>query len=392
MSETDKDFEGLSRRGFLLRAGAGLAAASIAAQATRARAEQTTVTLNRKSLPETEKVGWAIAGIGNFAQGPILKNIKNCALTRVTGLVTRDPDGKGKRVAAEYGVDEAAVVNLENMHKLADRKDIDVVYVITPNGLHRDYALAALKAGKHVFCEKPFANTSAECQEMIDAAKAAGKLLGLGYRVQFDPHNIHAINAIDRGDIGKVKYIAGEFGFNLNTDHPAGAWRANKALAGGGSLMDIGVYGVNAARFLTQEEPVAIRGHVYSTPGDPRFAEIEETAIFTFEFASGVQFQGISSYGISGGNRFRAVGDAGWLDLEPAIAYEGARMTLKTKGRPQELPGEESNMFVAMMDDFSDAVRNGGQARSTGEDGLLDVRYMEAIYESAKNGGCRIEL
>jgi len=336
---------------------------------------------------DKQKVGWAIAGIGNFAKGPVLHNIGKCQHTAVRGFVTRDPEGKGQKFAKEYNVDPAAVVRLEDMQKLADRKDIEVVYVITPNALHKEYCLAAIKAGKHVFCEKPFAPTEADCQEIIDAAKSAGKLIGLGYRMRFDATNIAAIDLLKKKELGRLKFITGEFGFNVNTNTPAGKWRCERELSGGGSLVDIGVYGVNAARFLTGEEPVEITGQTFSTPGDPRFDTVEETAMFTFKFPSGVLFQATSSYGITGMNRLRAVGDGGWLDMEPAIAYEGAKMRLKTKGEPQEIPVEATNQFALEMDDFSQAVRENRPARSTGETGLLDVRYMEAIYKSAKDGG-----
>ncbi len=380
-----------SRRQFLTAAGLGLAASVIST--SRASAQETTASAQQHTpVPESEKIGWAIAGIGNFARGPILNNIGHCRHTTVRGFVTRDPEGKGREFGDKYKVNPAAIVNLENMHRLADRDDIQVVYVITPNGLHKDYSLAALKAGKHVFCEKPFAPSEADCQEILDAAKAAGKLVGLGYRVRFDAANKRAIEAVRNNELGRIKYLSGEFGFNLNTDHPPGAWRANMELAGGGSLADIGVYGVNAARFLTGEEPFEISGQIISTPDDPRFTEVEETALFEFKFPSGIVFQGLSSYGIVGQGRIRTVGDAGWFDMEPAIAYEGAKIRLSKKSPAQSLELEQTNQFADMMDDFSLAVKENRPARSTGQDGLLDVRYIEAIYKSAKNGGQVIKL
>lgn len=378
----------MNRRKFLASTGLALGMAALPAFA---RAQETTATETAEALPEDQKVGWAIAGLGNFATGPILKSIHECKHTRVTGLVTRDPEGKGQKIAAEYKVDPAAVVNLENMDKLADRKDIDVVYVITPNVLHLDYCLAAIKAGKHVFCEKPFAGSEADCQAILDAAEKAGKLVGLGYRMRFDPANISAIQILKDKGLGALKTLSGEFGFNVNTSSPAGEWRVDKERSGGGSLMDIGVYGVNAARFLTGEEPNEISGHVFATPGDPRFTEVEETAMFRFSFPSGVQFQAISSYGITGVNRVRAIGSTGWLDMEPAISYEGAKMKRSGKGG-NDISFDKTNHFALMMDDFSQAVREGRPARSTGMDGLLDVRYMEAIYKSASEGGKSIKL
>lgn len=375
---------GFSRRDFLASAALGMAAATVLST-DNASAQDTA-----KDAPvdKSKAIGWAVAGLGNFALGQILPRMKKCSLTKITGLITRDPDGKGKKIAEEYGVDLAAVVNLENMQKLADRKDIEVVYVITPNGLHKEYVLAALKAGKHVFCEKPFATNEADCQEMVDAAKKAGKLLGLGYRCHFDAYNNAVVKALRDGEVGKIKLITGEFGFNVNVNVPHGKWRVDKKLAGGGPLPDIGVYAVNAARFLTGEEPSAASGLIYSSD-DPRFKEVEETCMFQFQFPSGIQAQFASSYSISGSNRYRVVGTKGWIELEPAIHYDHNQIRRSAKG---ELPVDLGDHFVRMMDDFSDSVITGRKPKSTGEDGLLDVKYIEAIYKSAAENGKQVKL
>lgn len=374
MSKSD-----FSRRQFLTSAAFGVAA--LAAVAPREGFAQEQPKKDAPAPDKTNAVGWAVAGLGNFALTQILPRMRNCTNTKVTGLITRDPEGKGKKIASEYGVDPAAVVNLENMQKLADRKDIDVVYVITPNGLHKEYVLAALKAGKHVFCEKPFATTVEDCQIMVDEAKKAGKLLGIGYRCHFEPFNIAVIKALRDGEIGDITMITGELGFQVNPDTPHGSWRIDKKLAGGGPLPDIGVYAVNAARFLTGEEPSHVSGSTYASD-DPRFKEVEETCMFHFKFPSGVQAQFATSYNISGANRWRVVGTKGWIELEPAIHYDHNKV--KRSGN-KELKTEPSDQFVRMMDDFSDCVKTGRKPKATGEDGLLDVKYITAIYESAAN-------
>ena len=207
-----------------------------------------------------------------------------------------------RSLATTYGVPESGLYSYETYDRLKDNADVDIVYVVLPNSMHPEFTVRAHKAGKHVLCEKPMANTPQDCETMIAAAKAAGKKLMIGYRLRYEPYNMAMIKMAREQEFGKPKVILCEAGFSIGDPKQ---WRLNKALAGGGSLMDIGIYALNAARYLSGEEPVAINAFSYTTPGDPRFADgVEETINFQLRFPSGVLANCVSSYGV-GLNRFR---------------------------------------------------------------------------------------
>ncbi len=244
MSEAKKD---LSRRGFLANAGKGLAAVQAigAVAATRAAAQQV-------PEPPGRKLGWAIVGLGSLAINQILPAFARSEKSRVTALVSGHPD-KARKLAARYGVAEKAIYDYQGYDKIASNPEIDVVYVVLPNSMHAEYTIRALKAGKHVLCEKPMANTPAECQAMIDAARAASRKLMVAYRCRYEPFNQEMIRMAREQELGPTKVIVADHGFNIGDP---GQWRLKRALAGGGSLMDIGVYSLQAARYVTGEEPV----------------------------------------------------------------------------------------------------------------------------------------
>ena len=186
--------------------------------------------------------------------------------------------------------------------------------MVLPNGMHAEYTVRAARAGKHVLCEKPMANTPAECRQMIDAARQADRKLMVAYRVRYEPFNQALIKSVRDQEFGPLKIVLSEHGFNIgNPDQ----WRLKRAMAGGGSLMDIGIYSLNAARYVTGEEPTEVTAMEYTTPGDPRFKEVEETINFQLRFPSGVLANCMSSYGAPV-NRIRAIGTKGWIELEPA--------------------------------------------------------------------------
>jgi predicted dehydrogenase len=184
-------------------------------------------------------------------------------------------------------------------------------------------------------------------------------------------------------EVGPLRVVLSDHGFNIgNPDQ----WRLNKKMAGGGSLMDIGIYSLNAARYVTGEEPVAVNAMEYTTPNDPRFKEVEETILFQLRFPSGVLAHCTSSYGAPF-NSIRAVGTSGWIELEPATIYSGLRMRVG-KGRTiEERPQRVIDHFAAEMDHLSDAVMNNTEVLTPGEEGLKDLTVMMAIYEAAKSGG-----
>jgi predicted dehydrogenase len=255
--------------------------------------------------------------------------------------------------------------------------------VVTPKALHEEFVVRAAKAGKHVLCEKPMVPTAAACERMIAACADAGRKLMVAYRARYEPYNLTAIDLCRKGELGAIKLVTSDHGRQLDPDDSADQWRMSKALAGGGSLVDVGIYSLQAARYLTGEEPVEVRGLVHSTPGDSRFREVEETCLFQLRFRSGALASCSSSYGHADVKRIQVIGADATLELDPATDYYERKMWLRTKEEERQLELEDKNQFAAEMDHMAECVLTGGAPRTPGEEGLRDVRIMEAIYASA---------
>ena len=251
--------------------------------------------------------------------------------------------------------------------------------------MHAEYTIRGAQAGKHILCEKPMANTAAECQAMIDACTKAGKKLMVAYRIQYEPKNRMVREMIQNKQFGTVKNIVANNG--QNSDNPK-HWRFDKKLAGGGSLPDVGLYCLNTIRYLLGEEPSEVSAYIHSTPNDPRFREVEEQVNWLMRFPSGVQTSCSTSYGHHTDRSYKVLADTGWIAMDPAFAYTG--LTLKTNeaaGKDVQTTQHsipDKNQFAAEMDHFSDCIMQNKQPFTPGEEGLQDQRIMEAIYQSAR--------
>ena len=370
-------FDEISRRNFLKTAAtaAGVAAAPLAA-ASRAAAQV------RVPEPPGKKLGWAVVGLGSLAINQILPAFAKCEKSKVVAFVSGHRD-KADKLAARYGVEAANIYNYENYDSIKDNPAIDVVYVVLPNSMHAEYTVRALKTGKHVLCEKPMANTPAECEQMIAAATAATRKLMIAYRLRYEPFNNALIKVARDQEFGRTRVILAEAGFPIGDPTQ---WRLNKKMAGGGSMMDIGIYALNASRYLTGEEPVELNAMLDTTPNDPRFREVEENILFQLRFPSGVIANCTSSYGAPF-NRFRVVGTNGWAELEPALIYSGLRMRASGGGKIEERQPAVIDHFAAEMDHLSDCVMTDKPPLTPGEEGLKDMRIISAIYQAAAGGG-----
>jgi predicted dehydrogenase len=362
----------VSRRGFLRQAGAGALVSHVAAGAAAAQ---------RVPEPPGRKLGWAIVGLGSLAINQILPAFAKCETSKVTALVSGSPE-KAQKLALRYGVPEKHIYSYANYDSIRDNPDIDIVYVVLPNSMHAEYTMRAARAGKHVLCEKPMANTPADCQQMIDASRQAQRKLMVAYRVRYEPYNQALIKVVRDKEFGPLKVVLSDHGFNIGNP---GQWRLKRAMAGGGSLMDIGIYSLNAARYVTGEEPVEINAMEYTTPNDPRFAEVEETINFQLRFPSGVLANCSSSYGAPF-NRIRVVGTNGWAELDPATSYGGLRMRAGTYAKVEERIHPVVDHFAKEMDHLSQCVIDNTEPLTSGEEGLKDLTVMMAIYEAAKGG------
>jgi glucose-fructose oxidoreductase len=372
----------LSRRSFLGKIAAGTAAFSIIAK-----------TRGQGAAPK--KLGVAIVGLGNYARGqigPALRLTENCQLM---GVVTGDPAMKGKKWAADYGFPEKNIWNYETMPQIADNKDIDIVYVITPNSLHAEEIITAAKAGKHVISEKPITTNVAEAERAIAACKGAKVKLSVGYRLHFDPTVQEYMRMAKAKEFGGAVKMNGEFSFVARVQE----WRQKKQFAGGGPLMDLGVYVMQASCMgAGGVVPVAVTAKFDPTTKPQIFQDVEEGLKWTMEFPGGEVAECAASYNGSA-NRFRIEGDKGWLDFkgmvtrrdgtkaEASNAFMYSGVAAETNRGPLNLP--KVNQQAKQMDDFVTCIREGRESRVSGEMGLRDMKLIEAIYASAAANGKR---
>ncbi len=369
----------ITRRRFMTKVGQGLAVANVAGTLLKDAAAQGPLVVPD---PPGKKLGWAIVGLGNLAIHQILPAFAKCEKSKVVAFVSGHPD-KANKLALRYGVNPKNIYNYQNYDSIKDNPDVDVIYIVLPNGMHAEYTVRGFQAGKHVLTEKPMANTPADCQHMIDAGRKAGKKLMVAYRCRYEPYNQEAIRLARSGELGQTQVILTNAGWGISNPDQ---WRLKKDLAGGGSLMDIGIYALNAARYLTGEEPTEINAFMYTPPNDPRFKEVEDTINFQLRFPSGILANCTSSYSYFHTSHFRVIGTQGWFELDPATWYTGLRMRVGRDGGIEEKEFPARDHFAAEMDHMSDCTMNNKEPLTPGEEGLRDIRLMMAIYDACKSG------
>jgi len=372
----------ITRRGFLTKVGQGLAAANLPV-ALLANANANAAQFSQRVPdPPGKKLGWAIVGLGNLSMYQILPAFAKCEQSKVVAFVSGHPD-KANKLALRYGVNPKNIYNYQNYDTIKDNPEVDIIYIVLPNGMHAEYTIRGLQAGKHVLCEKPMANTPADCQSMIDAAKKANRKLMVAYRCHYEPVNQEATRIARDPELGPIKVILADAGFPIGDPSQ---WRLKKDLAGGGSLMDIGIYALQAARYLSGEEPTEINAMMYTTPGDPRFKEVEETINFQMRFPSGILANCTSSYGYFPTSHFRVIKTKGWVDLDPGAWYNGLRMHVRRGNNIEEPDLQQRDHFASEMEHFSNCVMQDKEPLTPGEEGLRDLKIMTAIYEAARSG------
>jgi len=342
------------------------------------------------ALPPERRLGFAIVGLGRLALEEIMPAFGMCKLAKPTALVSGDA-AKANQIAQQYGINPKNIYNYQNYDTILNNPDVDIIYIVLPNSMHLEYTVRGAKAGKHILCEKPMATSQAECQQMIDACKQANRKLMIAYRCQYDPHHRAVIRMLRNKELGTVKVIQADNGQNQSND--LSQWRLKKALAGGGCLPDVGIYCLNATRYLTGEEPIEISARMFSTPGDPRFKEVEESVTFQIRYPSGILAICSTSYGYHEARRFRVFGSDAWAQLDPAFSYNGLRMTVSRKSpnnnmaeNVTDIRMSEKSQFALEMDHMADCVIHNKRPHTPGEEGLQDHRLMAAIYEAAQTG------
>ncbi|WP_197986189.1 MULTISPECIES: Gfo/Idh/MocA family protein [unclassified Massilia] len=336
--------------------------------------------------PWNERVGIAIVGVGRISVNEMLPAFAQSKHAKPVALVSGDR-AKALKIARQYNIPESAVLDYKDYDKLAQMPEVQGVYIALPNSMHAEYTIRAAKAGKHVLCEKPMANTVAECQSMIDACRSAKRKLMIAYRRQYSPLERGLVKMIKDKKLGELREFTSVNSQNMGDPQH---WRLKRALAGGGPLPDVGLYCISQARFLSGEEPVEVIGHTWSTPGDARFKEVEESCQFTLRFPSGFVATCSTGYSSHKSQMYRLNGASTWAEMSPAYAYEGNRLRVSRveQGREQtsELQIEEGNQFARELDHFAQCVRKDKEPHTPGEEGLQDQRIIEAIYASARSG------
>jgi predicted dehydrogenase len=333
-----------------------------------------------QNVPADKPVGFAAIGLGTISD-IFMQACANTTKAKITALVTGHPADKGARYAEMYGIPKSSIYTYETFDKIRDNKDVEAVYVGLPNSMHREYTERAAAAGKHVLCEKPMAISSAECRSMIAACRTAKVKLMIAYRIQYEPLWRKAKEMIAAGAIGQVQSFQGAF----YGQQKAGAWRLSRTLGGGGSVMDLGIYPLNAIRWILNEEPATFGAVASTREQGPRFAEVEQSVEWSMKFPSGVIASCGCSYGSNGPAFLSVQGDQGQLDIRPGYYYDAPHLTGQgQQGRVDiQGAGKPPYQFVFEAEHFADCVRNNREPNTPGEEGLKDMLAIEAIYKAA---------
>ena len=330
-------------------------------------------------------LGFALVGLGNYATGQLAPALQETEHCKLTGIVTGSPE-KVPEWQEKYDIPDENVYNYENFDEIADNDAIDVIYVVLPNAMHAEYTIRAAQAGKHVISEKPMATSVADCQRMIDACNEAGKKLAIGYRLHFEPHHQRAMEIGQEQLFGPIKFIEASFAFKIGDPDQ---WRLDRELSGGGPLMDVGIYAIQAARYTIGEEPIAVTAQAFKT--DPeKFSEVEETLFWQLEFPNGAAATSTTSYA-AGINRLFASAEDGRFEIEPAYSYGGIQGT--ENGEPMGFDNNV-NQQARQMDGFAECVmedKDPAIYNFSGEEGLKDMKVIEAIFQAAETGE-RVEI
>jgi glucose-fructose oxidoreductase len=326
--------------------------------------------------------GIVLMGLGLYSRGELGPALRKTKVCRLAGVITGSRE-KGLEWSRDHGFPEKNVWSYETMHQIADNPDVDIVFVVTPNGLHAEHTIAAARAGKHVICEKPMANTAAECDAMLEACAKANVRLSIGYRLHYDPYHIELDRLARDKDFGTLDRLSGEHSWVFQTR----AWRIEKSLSGGGPLMDVGIYVIQAACRAAMALPVAITARELPKTKPELFNQVEETIEWTMEFPNRVTCTAASSYARNKAI-FRADGDRGWIGMDMAYAYRG--ITAATSRGPLVYP--ETPQQALEMDDFASCILTGRVPPVGGAMGRDHMAIIDAIYKSAAEGGRRISL
>lgn len=328
------------------------------------------------------KIGYAVVGLGNIARNSILPAFANCRRAKLVALVSRD---KKKAAAARAKFKAAISYTTKDYEDCLANPKISAVYIATPPGEHEEFTVRAAEAGKHVLCEKPLAATVAQSARMVEACRRQGVLLMTAYRKYFEPAALYLKSLVSNGSLGRIDMIHTSFS-ELFTPGVSPGWLLDPALAGGGPMMDLGVYCVNTSRWLAGEDPVEAVAQSWRHDTQ-RFKDVEEGVTFRLKFPSGLVVQGSSTYGAAMSSFIFVQGTKGWVSLSPAYPFEDARrVTGKIAGGSVDRRFKALDEFALEIDAFAFAIQKKKAVEPDGIQGHRDMIILQAIYESARNG------
>lgn len=377
----DNNKAGRSRRKFIYDIGLTGLSIPVLSSFTNCNDEKSNPKTMINKNKEAGKLGIALVGLGGYSTGqlaPALQKTEHCYLA---GIVTGTPS-KAAAWKEKYSIPDKNIYNYENYDSIKDNPDIDIIYVVLPNSMHAEYTIRAAKAGKHVICEKPMAITVEDCDRMIKACKDEGKMLSIGYRLHFDPYNLEMKKLGQEKVYGEIKKLSSGFAFVAQK----GIWRLDKKLAGGGPLMDLGIYCLQGVCYTSGMEPVAVTAQSPPVTDKEKFIDVEETLSWQMEMPNGLVAECKTSYSESM-NYLRAEAESGTFELQPAFNYSGLR-GIKPGSQIIFPPLSQQ---AKQMDAFALSVKNKQPGIVPGEMGKRDVKIITAIYEAMRTGK-RVEV
>ncbi len=325
-------------------------------------------------------IRYAVIGLGHIAQAAVLPAFQNAENSELTALVSSD-DVKLARLGERYNIGHE--YHYEDFDDLVADGDVDAVYIALPNHLHHDYVLRCAEAGLHVLCEKPLGVTSQECKEMVEACEKNEVLLMTAYRLHFEAANLQAVDAAQKGELGDLRYFQASF----SQDVKPGDVRLMPIEEGGGTVYDVGIYCINAARYLFRDEPTQVMAFSESREGDDRFSDCDEMTCATLRFPGQRIATFVTSFGAQQTSTYRLVGTEGEVVLDPAFGYAtnlAYEFHIGDEVRGQTFP--KRDQFGPELVYFSDCIENARTPEPDGYEGWADVSIIEAIYESARTG------
>jgi predicted dehydrogenase len=325
----------------------------------------------------------ALVGLGSYAER-VAEAMKDCSKAVLVGAVSGTPS-KLEKWQKNYNIPPENCYSYNDFDKIINNQNIDIVYITLPNSMHHEFTLRAAKAGKHVLCEKPMSVSVKEAKEMIAACEAAKVKLYIGYRLHYEPFTRELIRMRTAGELGKIMAVTSHLGFRIGDPKQ---WRLNAALAGGGAMMDVGIYSINGTRYATGEDPIWVMAHELKTDRE-KFKEVDETITWQMGFPSGVVANCSTTYNYNSPELLRVSAEKGFVELSPCYGY--GPINGRTDKGPINQPVKTHQTL--QMDGLADCILNNTpDLQMDGNEGLKDMQIIEAIYISVKKGGKKVKI